>query len=239
MAPDSREALPELLKWQFGHPAIQRAAIRAVTRFGEAAVPDLVKALPNSVALYALPRMGPAARDAIPHLIKHLEPGRKEVPPEVIHALGLFGPDARDAVPPLLKLLALNDSYSKRRYTELVVAALGAIGPDAGEAIPTLAAMLRNPPEDREPVAYGRNTEMPPFRFKLAAALARLDPKNTDSVVVLNEYLEKVPPFVGLRASAELVRLRPEDRERARRLAGWLCGKYLLFVDERPSSTAQ
>ncbi len=103
----------------------------ALAGAGELAVPALIRVLApldeqrSVYAAYALGEIGPAARAAVPSLIRAIEhPGfeRKEsLTNDAIRALGLIGPDAKAATPALIRLL---DGY----YDDQAVWALDRIG---------------------------------------------------------------------------------------------------------------
>ncbi len=123
---------------------------------GAPAVPGLIKFLeakdPRSVyfAAWGLGAIGPAAKDAVPALIKVL--GRDDFAPKggkrwkpfypkstTAWALGRIGPAAKDAVPALASLIKGRKNFSARGPG---VWALGQIGPAAKSAIPQLVDCL-------------------------------------------------------------------------------------------------
>jgi HEAT repeat protein len=182
---------------------------KALARVGEPAVPALLKILTGPdgdmrvCAAYALGEIGPAARAAVPSLIRaieHADPKQEE--PEIlvlyaIRALGRIGPEARAAVPALNGWLDRWDAFD----FDAVIALnrLGAppvrilldrflrdgeffmpyqlawLGPKAREAAPALRAALAD--------------KRLQVRISAAEALAPIDPAATEAVPVLIEGL--------------------------------------------------
>jgi HEAT repeat protein len=154
LGPEGREALPalEALRTDPGEPVVIRVeAVRALWHMRQPAEP-LVATLcevlgdergPAGVqALEALQEMGPAARPALPVLLKllsdpHLEPvGQRWGPPHraaVVRTLGKMGPEAAAAVPGLVALLDSNNYYLHREVAQ----ALDLLGPPARQALMT------------------------------------------------------------------------------------------------------
>src|SRR5215471_2013797 len=135
------------------------AACYAFQYFGsdEAAivVPSLIPLLKDrdhrlrSGAAYALGRIGPPARDAVPALKAALQNALKDEANDeparmfryhIARALGKLGPEARSAVTPLAELLKDRDAYVRSAAGE----ALGLIGPGARAAVPALTRALED-----------------------------------------------------------------------------------------------
>ncbi len=154
LAPNGREALPVLnglLHDPDEDARLRVQTIRVLWRLNEPTEPlvsslcDFLNADASPVgvqALEVLGEMGPAARLALPTLLKLLEKptlplvGRRWGPPHraaVIRTLGEIGPEARAAVPALIATLN-KDNYFLRNE---VAVALASMGPSAKE---TLAA---------------------------------------------------------------------------------------------------
>jgi len=97
-------------------------------------------------AAFALGRIGPRAKDAVPSLIRSLKDENKHVRREAVWALGAIGPSAKAAVPALTK--AIDDTmgtYIGRELdiNEVAIESLGKIGPGAVRAIPALIRRVR------------------------------------------------------------------------------------------------
>jgi HEAT repeat protein len=86
--------------------------------------PDLIRSLTDNQETRAgaarqLAKMGPAAKPAVPYLIKALKDLDLDVRVEVIHALGSIGLDAKDAIPDLLQILKEEDNlFELLRHNE-------------------------------------------------------------------------------------------------------------------------
>jgi HEAT repeat protein len=180
-----------------------------LVRIGGPAVPALVELLngPDAdmrvCAAEAIGGIGPAARGAVPPLIRAIrrpdgEQGLELLAGYAIQALGCIGPDANAAVPALNALLGRTD----RDNFEVVVALdrigappvrklrddflrtgdvsigyeLGWLGPKAREAAPALRELLVD--------------KRPQVRFSAAAALAAVEPAASESIPVLIEALD-------------------------------------------------
>jgi HEAT repeat protein len=115
------------------------------------AVPSLVRVLedknpekrdgggPAERAARALGRIGPAARDAIPALIKAMKTDHY-VRISAARALVSMGPAAKPAVSDLISLLKSQEIQIR----PLAAYVLGAIGPDARAAVPALVEVLND-----------------------------------------------------------------------------------------------
>lgn len=158
---------------------VRSAAIDVLVKLGVETVPAMVRALADNNSLVrwnaasVLGRIGPAAKDAVPALVRVLKDphtvvtvGAKKghkVRELAAWALGKIGPEAKDAVPSLVQ--ALGDDNSEVR--KAVVGTLGAIGPAAKDTIPDLLRLFAR--EDHLRIA-----ERPNFRREVAAALIGL-----------------------------------------------------------------
>jgi HEAT repeat protein len=94
-----------------------------------------------------LAAMGPAAREAVPALIKALDDDF-DAAHGAMEALGAMGGSARPAVAPLLrKFAAIKDGDMEARYRrETILKSLEGIGPAAVEAVPRLLEWLPDHP---------------------------------------------------------------------------------------------
>jgi HEAT repeat protein len=143
----------------------QQEAVGALSRLGQAAVPELIEALNDddwqvrNQAAVALGAIGPEAKAAVPALIDVLQDEDKYFRSQGALALGKIGREARAAVPALIEALEDHDEDVRRE----AAAALGRIGPEASDAIAALVELLRDP---RKPV-----------RKQAIQALEGIDPK--------------------------------------------------------------
>jgi NADH dehydrogenase len=143
----------------------QQEAVTALSRLGQAAVPELVKALKHddwqvrNQAAVALGAIGPEAKAAVPALVDVLEEDDKYFRSHGAVALGKIGREARAAVPALIKALQDDDEDVRRE----AAAALGRIGPEASEAVAALTELFQDP---RKPV-----------RKQAVQALEEIDPQ--------------------------------------------------------------
>ncbi len=152
LAPQGREALPalqDIINDPKEDVLLRIQAIRMMGRLHEPAEPLLAILLefvmtPKSPAgvqaVEALGDLGPAAKSAVPTLLKILDDrsvpltGQRWGPlhrAAVIHAIGEIGPDAREALPRLLAYLKINDYFVRVH----VAIALANMGPSVKEAL--------------------------------------------------------------------------------------------------------
>ena len=103
----------------------------------------------------ALGKIGPEAKDAIPHFVALLKDPDKHVRWAAAGALGEIGSAAKDAVPHLIELL--KDLGEDVRWA--AARALGEIGSAAKDAVPHLIELLKDPGEDVRwpPPSFGRD----------------------------------------------------------------------------------
>jgi HEAT repeat protein len=141
-------------------------------------------------AAQALGEIGPAAKEAVPDLVKAL--GRDDYARgEAAQALGCIGPSAEAAIPALAAMMAdPNIDDSGRAAT-----ALGRIGPTA---IPTLTDALQS-----------RNEQV---RWGACHAFARLGPAAKPAVPLVAEALYDEYSFVRQEAAAALARIGPDAK---------------------------
>jgi HEAT repeat protein len=182
---------------------------KALARVGEPAVPALVKILDGPdenmrvCAAYALREIGPAARPAVPSLIRAIRPSDPQWGPGVLamnamQALGRIGPAAREAIPILNRRLDQQDTSDivavialdrigappartlvdrlLRDGDSFVAFEMSWLGPKAREAAPALRAALA---DKRRQV-----------RISAAVALGFIDPAAAEAVPVLLEALK-------------------------------------------------
>jgi HEAT repeat protein len=164
-------------------------AVEAVAAFGEEAVPLTSKALANDRlklgAIFALKRIGPAAKAAVPDLVKAMsnEP-QLDVRREVFFALASIG-GSEEAIPELIKAL----SHENVKVRNGASYALGKIGPAAKSALPTLKRNMTS--KDDEYLA-----------MISAWAAAQIDYENPETVRLTMPFFVK-----GLEHREMLIRL--------------------------------
>jgi hypothetical protein len=149
----------------------------SLAKMGPAAVPQLIAALRSrsihvrSSAAFGLGKLGPAAADAVPDLIKALS----DKPPARTYAtiaLGEIASNAKLAVPALMKLL--NDEEHEVRRA--AVTSLGQLGPAASAAVPKLLPFLGA-------------TDWCWWHFLAAQALGRIGPTASSALEPLQRLL--------------------------------------------------
>jgi len=122
--------IPLMVKVLHGaDPSVAVAALHTLAEAGEKAIPFLCDCCDDKEACYwaclALAEIGPAAKEAVPHLAKALEHEDPEVRLQALVALGNIGPDSQSALPAITKALE-NDEFGGVRYAATY--ALGRIG---------------------------------------------------------------------------------------------------------------
>lgn len=192
------ELEPELAMRRFtaaladGEPSIRLAAIQAMGRVGDLAIPTLIKALdhPDKLmrreAAHALGRLGSRAAPAVLPLTNALKDSDRWVVQEAAKALGEIGPEARVAIPALIELLADTHFLACR----LASWALVRIGPAAVLA-------LIDAVEDADPYV----------RSEAVWALAHLGPAANTALPALLKLLRSEES----RAMWKVERARPAD----------------------------
>jgi HEAT repeat protein len=185
---------------------------KALARVGEPAVPALLKILDGPdvsmriCAAYTLGELGPAARAAVPSLIRAVErsdPGRESASLrlQAIRALGRIGPEARAAAPALSAAL---DRNRIRSYEFDLVIALDRIGappvrrlldtflrdgdPNIADQLAWLGTRAREAVPDLHTALTDKRLQV---RVSAAVALAHIDPSATESVPVLIEGMRR------------------------------------------------
>jgi HEAT repeat protein len=196
------QILPLLFKWALdphgeglppGEPYLRAALLTSIASLGAAAVSDLTVGLqsPNpkmrQLAVEALGKIGPAARDSVPRLIELLDD--PDLWDTATEALGRIGPEAHAAVPKLLEALAARrvppnrgdydpDDYEPSRYEYLLrLHALGGIGAEARDAAPAVLRLA--------------DFDDPAIRHPAVLTLARIDPANRSLIPLLRRWLRE------------------------------------------------
>ena len=115
-------------------PSVVMPALHTLAEGGAEVVPALTDALDQKEARYwaclVLAEIGPAAKAAVPGLVKALADERPEVRIQALVALAEIGPEAKTASPAVAK--ALDDSFMSVKYAAAF--ALGRIGDKAQAA---------------------------------------------------------------------------------------------------------
>ena len=150
-------------------------------------------------ALNRLADLGPAARPAVPHIIRVLEDptgcaSEGCVRPRAARTLGKIGP-APGVVPALIR--ALDDEYGSVRLR--AAEALGQLGSSAQEAIPALTTALED--------------EVPLRRVAAAEALWRITNRLEPAITVLQSTLKSDDAAARIRAARILGDIGPAARE--------------------------
>ncbi|MBI3863340.1 MAG: HEAT repeat domain-containing protein [Planctomycetia bacterium] len=186
------------------HPELGKLAAGLLTRFdpdearrlaGQMTVdierdPNREGDSPSMRSLHVLSGFGPAARDAVPLLIRLIDEDDQKRPWIAwysIVALGGIGPDAAPAVTCLSSVLkrlkSVDNSWVRG---EVVVATLGKIGPAARSTVPVLLEILDQAPNSEHEAARPANTaaaQSYPVQYdRVSAALGRIG-DNSDRVV--------------------------------------------------------
>jgi HEAT repeat protein len=132
---DRARVIPLVVKaLEDADPAVVMPALHTLAEGGAAVVPALSTALEHKEARYwaclVLSEIGPAAKDAVPSLVKVVADERPEVRLNALVALAEIGPDAKAATPAAIK--ALDDSETSVRYGAAF--ALGRFGDSSAAA---------------------------------------------------------------------------------------------------------
>jgi hypothetical protein len=165
-----REVVPVLAELiGDGDPDLRGAVAHALSSYGELAAPavpaliraaDLGKVHDQLAAVRALGRIGSAAHEAVPMLVRKFtgpptgeNPYRLDPRPTLATALGHIGPASEAAVPALTAALEEDDAA----LWEAAALALARIGPAARPALPAIErGAARYPGESRLAVAFAR-----------------------------------------------------------------------------------
>ena len=125
-------------------PAVVLMALHTLAEGGAAAVPAMIEALKDDRTDYwaciVLSEIGPAAKDAVPQLIKTLSDDEQEVRMEGAMTLAAIGEASAPAIPKLIELL--NDKETGVRLAAIY--ALGSLGPKADAATTALEPGLQS-----------------------------------------------------------------------------------------------
>lgn len=185
-------------------PAVRDGARDGLVKAGASSVPGLVElfegkdAVLRARAASVLEKLGPAARNAVPDLLKGLQKNPQATTTVnllAIRVLGRIGPPAQEAVPTLVKGLQAGPAINPVRVHAAM--ALGGIGPKAREAVPALIEALK------EPV-----TQSGPLRLHAATALGQIGPAAKEATDALEKAAGDSEPAIRAAAKAALERIR-------------------------------
>ncbi len=212
-----------------------RQAVEGTAAFGADAVMPASKALENQRqrlgAVLVLKRLGPAAKEAVPNLVKAMSRETElDVRREIFFALAAIGPGSEEAIPELIKAL----SHQNLKVRNGASYALGKIGPAAKSALPTLKRNMGNTDDEYLPMVSAwasaqidfENPEtvrltMPFFlaglkhremlvRLEAANALALFGPRAKGAVSALKAAAADKDPFVQKAVAAALKKIEGE-----------------------------
>src|SRR5262249_20536512 len=152
-------------------------------------------------AVWAVGKVGPEARDAVPALIEAVKGNNGSTRREAARALRRIGPDARAAVPALVEHLA---GYGNIR--EEVIKALVQFGQEAPqEVVPPLIGVLTKPGEER--IDWDDNPQ-----FGAAEVLTQLGPRGKDAASALRSRLADTHTHPYLRVAVAEALWRVEEK---------------------------
>jgi HEAT repeat protein len=196
--PDNVEksgALPVLVAGlSNAYDAVKHEAVFGLTEAGAAAVPEFVKILKKGdnpakvLACDGLGRIGPAAKDAVPELVKQLD-GDPAIAGHAAMALAGIGPAAEAAVPALRKALASSDNTLQLN----AAVALGGMGEAGHAAVPDLVKLLKDDDAGVRRIA--------------ARSLGGIGPAAADAVPALAEALHDDQGSVTIQAAQALAQV--------------------------------
>ena len=184
-------AVPFLLEMLGRGGAEARDAVTGFATLGDlgkAALPELQRLLDEPdlairyLSIWAIGRIGPAAANAIPALLRDLESSpQPHVPAE---ALGNIGPAAAEAVPLILEML----SSGNLRWDEPLITALGKLG--SKSAIPALLAIAKGADSRGKTRGEYSDHSLERRRHRAVDALGTMGPAAADAVPMLVELLK-------------------------------------------------
>jgi HEAT repeat protein len=128
--------------------ALSIASSKTMSELGVISVPDLIFRLYDSDpfirtnAALSLGRMGPSAKEAVPHLLVMHKTSRASIDANGVNALGLMGKYGEKSVIPHIVLL-LQDEDSIFRDDGAI--ALKVMGPESQSAVPYIVPLLKSP----------------------------------------------------------------------------------------------
>lgn len=197
IGPPARESVPALLEAHGQGGQLKLATVLALRSIGPRGVRPFIERLRSDdetvrfSTLLGFVWIGPAAEEAVPHVIAHLDQPDAELRWRAMNALGSIGPRAKEAVPKVIERLSADEDVEVR-----VTAAttLGHIGLARPEVIRALSGALKDPDAKVSEEA--------------AAALAWLGPEAKDAVPSLVEVVDASQGIRRLAAAFALARIR-------------------------------
>ena len=137
--------IPQLIRTLQGEDEIKRAEASAILgNLGPSAVPALIDAIKTGDpktrewGIYALSKIGPAAKETIPLLTEALADETTAIRYEAARAIASIGPEAAEAAPALIK--AMDDEDWRMQY--ITTRALGCVHANSPDAIDSLVKAL-------------------------------------------------------------------------------------------------
>lgn len=188
LAQAGEAAVPDLIR-ALDEPSIRYDAMEALRRIGRPAVPELVRSVQagNGMAIETLGRIGPAAAEAVP-VLNTLVTNRHLAGPTAM-ALSRIG---AAGVPGLMAGIEKGDSRQRLDYANQ----LGLVGPPAREAaVPVLLKLLAD-------------SEM---QDRSALLLGRIAPGSVALTRQLSEQLTNSDPVLRRGALLALKEVKPDD----------------------------
>lgn len=214
-------------------PAAAVAALHTIAEAGEKAIPFLSDCCDDKDAAYwaclALAQMGPAAKEAVPNVMKVLEHEDPEVRLQALVTLGEIGPESKPAVEAITTALK-SDDFTGVRYAaafalgqigvadEAVVSALDEVEASDDPFLKVVAAwaLVRLAPDDKALVERSLSTiiagiESEKVEVRRAAARALSQTEAPPDVVgpLLVKSLQDADPAVAGNAVDALASLGP------------------------------
>jgi HEAT repeat protein len=146
-------------------------------------------------AAYAIGRIGPAAKAAVPTLVELLEDRHGEVRWYALYALGRVGPASAEAVPTIIK--SMQDKNNDKDFRHNGALALGHIGPQAKAGEPLLLAVLKSGD--------------PTYRVRAAGALWRIS-QRPEAIPALLDVLRQGSGDAAYQAAMSLLEFGPDAK---------------------------
>jgi HEAT repeat protein len=155
---------------------VEQAYIEQRIRFWRSELLTAREAEDRIRAIEKLGKMGSAAKDAVPALIKALKDEDNQVRLGAVKTLGRIGWAAKEAIPDLIKIIGnMNEDKLIRRRA---IIALLDIGLEAKDTVPTFIEVLKNKDEDWE------------VHSAIVVALGKIGREAKDAVPTLVKFLE-------------------------------------------------
>jgi HEAT repeat protein len=175
----------------------------AAASLGGKVVPRLLVGLDNPdtrrQTIEILGKIGPAAAEAVPELLKHVDDDDPAVRADIFITLGHIGPAAKAATDAATK--ALQDSEEEVQSSAAY--ALGNIDPDASACVDEITQLMES--------------DNPRFTTVCAWALVRIDPENADNIrraiPLLIQATGHEQAFVRVEAASTLGMIGPAAKE--------------------------